>query len=885
MRQYSTLQKIIESTREPIFSVDQQYRYTCFNDAHASVMKTIYGKKIEIGVSLLNYMTVKEDREKAKRNLDRALAGEVFVEAAYSGEEERSRRYFEVSHNPINTNDDTIIGVAVVAKDITERKRIQEQLRESEEEYRSLFDRMLDGVYRSTHEGRFVDVNPAFVRMFGYSSRQEMLDIPNIGKTLYFSPEERGSHIPQTAEKGVEVFPMRRKDGSMIWVEDHGGYVHDKHGRVAFHEGILRDITERKKAEEALRLSEAKYRALVDNATDLIFLIGEKDEILSINPAAARFLGTTIEQILGKSLFDVYPKDIATMFSENVRAVLQKGESKVIDERIAFAGKELWINTRLEPVSDDCGRAYAVTGISRDITKRKRLEHELERYSKHLEDLVEERTKELRASEEKYRSLIQNIPEAIWTSDRASNSIFVSSTIERLNGYTAKEILEEGKNILAARTHPDDLDRVNKAYEALFERNEPFNVEYRFQKKDGTWVWLHDRAASTYVKDGVRYADGIVSDITEHKRMEEDLRASMERLDFLVTANPAVIFSGKPNSDLTDFHRTYFSRNLTSMLGYAPEDFINDPKFGERHIHPEDRKRVMDSLPRLFREGHVSNDFRFLHKDGSYRWIRAKTRAIADATGKPVQVVGYWTDVTEEKRLEEALLKSERLAAIGETTAMVGHDLRNPLQGMTGALYLLRNLSKSQNVQERNEVVELLDALDEQILYMNKIVSDLQHYAGSIGVEPVVINLPELIKDTLSSVNIPGNVETTVVAAQEEPSMVRVDSALLKRILLNLIVNAVQAMPNGGRLAIESSKKSDSLTVSVKDTGEGIAKENLGRIFNPFFTTKAKGQGLGLAVCKRLVEAQDGTIIVTSEVGKGSTFTVMIPINKTRETS
>jgi len=224
------------------------------------------------------------------------------------------------------------------------------------------------------------------------------------------------------------------------------------------------------------------------------------------------------------------------------------------------------------------------------------------------------------------------------------------------------------------------------------------------------------------------------------------------------------------------------------------------------------------------------------------------------------------------------------LAAIGQTAAMVGHDLRNPLQAMTGTLYLAKKLSRSEKVEDRKEAVTLLDTIDDEILYMDKIVSDLQSYAGPVQAEPVETNLPNLIQDTLSSAKIPKNIAITVVAPGAL-ARATVDPVLLKRVLTNLTINAVQAMPKGGKLVIECSKEDESLSVAVRDTGEGVAPEKLEKIFKPFFTTKAKGQGLGLAVCKRLIEAQSGTITLKSELGKGSTFTVEIPMNRTPEAS
>jgi len=769
--------------------------------------------------------------------------------------------------------------VNLYGRDITERNRAEETLRQSERKYRELVESAQEGIWTIDKDAYTTFVNPRMTEMLGYT-RDEM-----IGKHLFSFMDERGV---EEAKRNLErrrqgiseqhEFEFLRKDGTRIYTSIATNPITDERGNYSGALALVADITERKRMEQEISRSRQFLESIVDNANVWLDVLDEKANVLTWNKAAEAISGYSREEVVGhgKIWEWLYPDEhyrrevVAT-----ATAIIEQGqtEENFQTEIRCKDGKSRIIAWNSRNLLDEDSRPMGSIAIGRDVTDQVRMQKELERYSKHLEELVEERTKELRASEEKYRSLVQNIPEAIWTSDREGNTIFVSSTIERVYGYTAKEILEGGKSLWAPRIHSDDLDRVDKAYEALFERNKPFDVQYRFRKKDGTWVWLHDRAASTYVKDGVRYAEGIISDITENRRIEEDLQASMERLDFLVTANPAVIFSGKPHSDLTDFDMTYLSRNLTSMLGYEPQDFINDPKFWQTRVHPEDRQRVLDSLPRLFREGHIGNDYRFLHKDGTYPWVREQVRVIPDATGNPMQVVGYWTDVTEQKRMEEALLKSERLAAIGETASMVAHDLRNPLQGIIGATYNLRNASLT--INERDEMLELIE---DGVEYSDAIVRDLLDYSSTIQLALTESSPRQITSSALRAVRVPNNIRLQDLA-QVQPT-IRVDPDRMKRVFVNLIENAVDAMPGGGTLTISSRESNGYVEVVFTDTGTGIPKDIMATLWKPLHTTKAKGVGLGLAICKRLVEAHGGEISVETKIGEGTTFTLRLPIER-----
>ena len=204
---------------------------------------------------------------------------------------------------------------------------------------------------------------------------------------------------------------------------------------------------------------------------------------------------------------------------------------------------------------------------------------------------------------------------------------------------------------------------------------------------------------------------GIAIDITDRKRAEEELRAAKERLEYVVTSNPAVIFTGKPRPDLSNFDATYMSKNVVSLLGFEPENYI---EIWNDRVHPEDLRRYLAEVPLLWKDGQHTFEYRFLHKDGAYRWIREEAKVIRDAAGKPVEVMGYWTDVTERKRMEAQLAESQRLAAIGETAAMVGHDLRNPLQGIVSTVYLAKRKLESPPEPSREAAVKpgLVDMLE-----------------------------------------------------------------------------------------------------------------------------------------------------------------------------
>lgn len=231
----------------------------------------------------------------------------------------------------------------------------------------------------------------------------------------------------------------------------------------------------------------------------------------------------------------------------------------------------------------------------------------------------------------------------------------------------------------------------------------------------------------------------------------------------------------------------------------------------------------------------------------------------------------------EQVKKQEAELKSaERMVAIGETAAMVGHDIRNPLQSIIGDLYLLNEGFKEvQDGENKREMQESLDAIQENILYINKIVQDLQDYARPLRPDFCVVNLQSLFSNIFQTINLPKDIMLEIHAKSD--LNVSTDPGFIRRALTNLINNAIQAMPKGGKLTVTAFLIDNRVCIIVADTGDGIPDEVRDRMFKPLVTSKSKGQGLGLAVVKRLVDALDGRITFESEKGKGTEFFLELP--------
>ena len=390
-------------------------------------------------------------------------------------------------------------------------------------------------------------------------------------------------------------------------------------------------------------------------------------------------------------------------------------------------------------------------------------------------------------------------------------------------------------------------------------------------------------------------AVAIFEDVTAHVKTQDSLMESEERLKMAQRIAHVGSWEYFVKED-----RAIWSEELFHIFGLPPQQYGPNTSEYVARLYPEDREAINKSMEQmLFKDGlstKASFDYRIIHKDGSVRTIHSE-RMVREVSedNKPTRIVGIEQDITERKQTEQKLeeyaknlehlveertkqLKdSERFAAIGQTAGMIGHDIRNPLQAIAGELYLMKqDVEGSSDSECKRDVQESLVSIQEQVDYMNKIISDLQDFARPLKPELVEVELCSAIPQLVATVNVPDNIQAMAKCDTELPK-IKLDLTFLKRILVNLATNAIQAMPDGGNLTIEASQEANTVSITVSDTGVGIPDEVKPKIFQPLMTTKSKGQGFGLAVVKRLVEAQGGTITFESKVGEGTQFKITFP--------
>lgn len=756
-------------------------------------------------------------------------------------------------------------GLGVIIRDITEHKRLETDLVESEARWRSLVELAPDGIVTLNPLGFVTSINDVFLELTGYS-KDEI-----VGKHFTKLGTIRARDMPTYMKlfdallKGKTPpphdFEYQRKDSSMGWGQAHmrSIKVGDKSRETLM---ILREITERKRLEEELRKSEERYRSLIELAPEGIMTLNLKGEVTSINTAYMKLTGYSENEILGKHFTKlgtaVSLKDMPKYF-KMFTAMLRGKTPPLVEfdykrkDGTLCRGEAISQIVEVEP-----GKREVLT-IHRDITDRTRMEEELRTHSGRLEELISERTSELRESEERFRNVIDNLPMGV--------RMYKIDAHGDLHLVAANPLADEMLSIPSSAY-------IGKTIYEVFPHLSDTEIPGRFKEiaeKGGFWHkedirYEGDRISNASDNFGFQTAPGemasVFRDVTEQKRMEEALKASEAKYrSFLEEGLDGVVVTW--NGEYL-----YVNQRYAEMLGYSDSSELLGRNTREV-IDPRDAERL-DAIIEQRQSGDMQRllyEVRSLKKDGSSIWVGVASSGI-EFEGKQA-VITYARDITERKQMEESLLTAERLAVVGRISAMMGHDLRGPLVVIRNAVDLARKKP------ERTDKV--LDMIERNAGHAMDILEDLRTRTREDPVSLAPLELGELLRKATENILLPDGVELRLEIDDTLPELV-LDEAKTIRVLDNVIGNAFDAMPAGGVLKIGATREGDKVVIRISDTGPGIPEDTLRNLFEPFYTTKPGGLGLGLTSTKRMVEVQGGTISVETSDGEGATFVIVLPL-------
>jgi len=618
----------------------------------------------------------------------------------------------------------------------------------------------------------------------------------------------------------------------------------------------IRQAVDRRSAQiESLR-REAKLGAILQASPEAITITDPDGNIIECNQVAVGMHGCQSKKdLVGKNAFGLIAEKDREKAVQNLKKTLEQGSTKNVEYTfLTKDGREFSAELSASVVRDASGKPEYFVAITRDITERKESEEALRETKDYLHNLLN----------------YANTPVIVWDNEQKI-SLF-NNAFEALTGYKKGSMLRRSIDVLFP---PLQKTEILQTIERATRGEKWQSVEVPILCKDGETRIALWNSANVQDKAGnivATIAQG--QDITERKESEEALRETKDYLDNLLNyANaPVIVWDNEQKISL-------FNNAFEALTGYKKGSMLG--RSIDVLFPPLQKTEILETIERAMAgEKWQSVEVPILCKDGETRIALWNSANVQDKAGNIVGTIAQGQDITERKRLQEALLKSERLAAIGQLASAVGHEIRNPLGVIKNSAYFLNMMLK--DVADE-KVVKHLKILEKEVNSANLIISDLLDFARKKPLTLVKTDLNETVKNTLSKITVPENIKVEIKLG--EISKMLLDEERVQRVCHNLILNAVQAMPEGGKLAIQTTKQDDSAKLIVQDTGVGIPKEIVPRLFTPLFSTKAKGIGLGLVICKQIVEGHDGNITVDSRVGEGSTFTVKLPIRTEKKNS
>ncbi len=747
-----------------------------------------------------------------------------------------------------------------VSHDITERKKTEQALRESEVRFHILNEQSRDGIVILDQKGNVYQSNKQFAAMIGYSP-EEMSQL-HVTDWEYLYPRDRLMEMIRTVDENGDHFETvhRRRDGSTYFVEISTNAAVIGGQKLIF--CICRDISKRKKDEEALRESEARFRELIDQAADAILVHDHEGNVLMANAQAVVISGCGQEELLSMNMADIFQDVAVSDHRKKYWRHVEKGDSLIFETTIGYKdGSTAIIEVKLAGITF-AGRD-AILAFSRDITERKKAEQAL------------------RESEQKFRELVEKAVEGIIVNDLEGNILMVNDKKCQLMGYSREEFLAHNMTYFFPEISEDD--HIEKYWKKL-EPGSMISFAREEKKKDGT-IFPAEIQITKIMYDGQPAILAFTRDISERKKAEAAIKEERDKAQKYLDVAGVLIMALDADGTVE-----MMNKKGCEVLGYEEKEIIG--KNWVETFMPECERPVLREKFKDIVSGTVPFPERLentvVTASGAERIISWTIVAIRDEKGAITGMLRSGEDITERRKAEREKKEMEskarltsHLASIGEMASGVAHEINNPLTGVIGYSQLLMNENLPENIREDIRVIH------DGAQRVSEIVRKLLSFARQNKAERTLVNINEMLENTLSLMAYElrtNNIQVTTRLAPALP-LTMADGGQIQQVFINIARNALLEMKRSrgeGKLVIETAQRQKNIVISFQDNGPGIEEANLNKIFDPFFTTReiGEGTGLGLSVCHGIISEHGGSIGVKSTHGEGAKFTVYLPIIK-----
>jgi len=631
------------------------------------------------------------------------------------------------------------------------------------------------------------------------------------------------------------------------------------------------EIVERRRSNDPSLTSETRFRAIFNRTNVGVALIDRDGHTIESNPAFQRMLGYSSDELRRMPFYEcTHPEDFdpdATLFRDMLAG---RSEQYQIEKRcFRKSGEVMWgrLSVSLLREKED-GPAFGVA-VLEDITERK---------------LAEQSQGE---SEERFRRLADSAPVLIWMSGTDKRCTYFNLPWLEFTGRTLEQELGDG---WTTSVHPEDLQRCVDTYVRAFDAREPFTMEYRLRRHDGEYRWILDAGVPQLLAD--RQFAGYVGsciDITERKQWSEIVERDQALLRQIIDIVPNLIFAKDRQGRFTLVNQAVadiYGTTVEGLIGKTDANFNRNKE--EVEVFRRMDLEVMDTLQdRFIAEEHITD------AAGKGHWMQTVKRPILDKDGTANQVLGSATDITARKHAElelaqqrNELARLARVAVMGELTASLAHELNQPLTAILSNVQTALRLLDDP-VPDMMEIREILADVVSDDQRAGEIIRRLRSLLKKSELKFETLDINTVILEVIGLIRSDALIRHVSVELRLAPDTpkVRGDRIQLQQLLLNLAINALDAMRDvpvsERRLGIVTTQNdARSVQVSVQDSGKGIRADQLEKVFEPFFTDKPHGMGMGLAICRSIADVHGARIWATNNAGRGATFRVVLPISE-----